>query len=235
MNFQVEKAILVQVLQRIQSATEKKTTMPILNNCLIKASADGTVEFSATDLELSLWTKIEAQVITEGKSTASARKLLEIVREIPQNRISFESTRRGAGCSFKAGRSRFELSTIPAEDFPNINLYQDLPLQAVIPPSLGARCKRHSTVFRWKKKHFPPPGFFGILRKKTICGSYHRMGTGWPITRSLPERSPDLKLPERSLCPERRSRKFTVCLKKRPRRPLEWMTDRSCSNPEHVS
>ncbi|HIJ68082.1 MAG TPA: hypothetical protein HPP57_01100 [Deltaproteobacteria bacterium] len=54
MKFQVEKASLVQVLQRIQSATEKKTTMPILNNCLIKAAEDGAVEFSATDLELNL-------------------------------------------------------------------------------------------------------------------------------------------------------------------------------------
>ncbi len=127
MKFQVEKASLVQVLQRIQSATEKKTTMPILNNCLIKAAEDGTVEFSATDLELNLWTKIGAQVKTEGKTTASARKLLEIVREIPQDRISLEAT-AGSRLIIKAGRSRFELSTIPAEDFPNINLYQDLPL-----------------------------------------------------------------------------------------------------------
>ena len=62
MNFQVEKANLVQALQRIQSTTEKKSTMPILNNCLIKAAEDGTLEFSATDLELNLWTKIGAQV-----------------------------------------------------------------------------------------------------------------------------------------------------------------------------
>jgi len=128
MKFQVEKASLVQVLQRTQSATEKKTTMPILNNCLIKATEDGTVEFSATDLELSVWTKMGAQVNTEGKTTASARKLLEIVREVPQDRISFDLDASRGRLLVEAGRSRFELSTIPAEDFPNINLYQDLPL-----------------------------------------------------------------------------------------------------------
>ena len=128
MNLQVEKAILIQALQRIQSTTEKKSTMPILNNCLIKAAKDGTVEFSATDLELNVWTKLGAQVTTEGKTTASARKLLEIVREIPQDKISLEAT-ANSRLLIKAGRSRFELSTIPSEDFPNINLYQDMPLK----------------------------------------------------------------------------------------------------------
>ncbi len=127
MKFQVEKTSLVQVLQRIQSATEKKSTIPILNNCLIKTSEDGTVEFSATDLELNLWTKMGAMVKTEGKTTASARKLLEIVREIPQDNISLEAT-ANSRLIIKAGRSKFELSTIPPEDFPNINLYQDLQL-----------------------------------------------------------------------------------------------------------
>ncbi|MDR3567770.1 MAG: DNA polymerase III subunit beta [Syntrophobacteraceae bacterium] len=128
MKFQVGKANLVQVLQRIQSATEKKTTMPILNNCLIKATEDGTLELFATDLELSLWTKMAAQVQTEGKTTVSARKLLEIVREVPQDSLSFELDAVRSRLLVKAGRSRFELSTFPAEDFPNINLYQDLPL-----------------------------------------------------------------------------------------------------------
>jgi len=128
MKFQVEKTGLIQVLQRIQTATEKKTTMPILNNCLISATEDGTLEFSATDLELSLWTKMAAQVERGGKTTASARKLLEIVREIPQERVSFDLDVNRGRLLIEAKRSRFELSTIPAEDFPNINLYQDLPL-----------------------------------------------------------------------------------------------------------
>ena len=128
MKFQVEKANLVQVLQRIQSATDKKTTMPILNNCLIRADGDGTLEFSATDLELSLWTRMAAQVIAEGKTTVSAKKLLEIVREVPQETLSFNLDVSRSRLQVKAGRSKFELSTIPAEDFPNINLYQDLAL-----------------------------------------------------------------------------------------------------------
>ncbi|MEM5786285.1 MAG: DNA polymerase III subunit beta [Syntrophobacteraceae bacterium] len=127
MKFQVDKASLIQVLQRVQSITDRKSNMPILGNCLIKASADQIVEFSATDLELSLWTKMGAGVEVEGKTTVSARKLLEAVREIPQDLVSLEALPNGK-LTLMAGRSRFDLSTIDADDFPHINLYQDLEL-----------------------------------------------------------------------------------------------------------
>ncbi|MFP5212178.1 MAG: DNA polymerase III subunit beta, partial [Acidobacteriota bacterium] len=62
MKVQVEKGALTQVLQRVQSITDKKTSMPILSNALIKVSDQQTMEFYGTDLEFSLWTRIEAQV-----------------------------------------------------------------------------------------------------------------------------------------------------------------------------
>lgn len=127
MKFQVEKGNLTQVLQKVQSITEKKSNMPILGNCLLKATTDGLVEFSATDLELNFWTKIDAEVSMEGQLTVSARKLLEIVREIPQNMVMLESL-PNSKLLIQAGRSRFELATIPAEDFPYINFYQDMGL-----------------------------------------------------------------------------------------------------------
>lgn len=158
MKFQVEKANLVQVLQRIQSATEKKTTMPILNNCLIKASEDGTLEFSATDLELSLWTRMGGQVQEEGKTTVSAKKLLEIVREVPQNAISFESDPARSRLLVKAGRSRFELSTIPAEDFPNIDLYQELPLTSCDAAVLRRALQKTLYSIPGEEETFSTPG-----------------------------------------------------------------------------
>ncbi len=158
MKFQVGKTNLVQVLQRIQSATEKKTTMPILNNCLIKATGDGTLEFSATDLELSLWTRMAAQVATEGKTTVSARKLLEIVREVPQDTISFDLDAPRGRLLVKAARSRFELSTIPAEDFPNINLYQDLSLTNCDAEVLRRALQKTLYCIPMEEESFATPG-----------------------------------------------------------------------------
>lgn len=127
MKFQVDKANLIMILQRVQSITERKSNMPILGNCLMKATADGIVEVSATDLELNVWTKMGATVTEEGQTTVSARKLLEIVREIPKDQLLLE-TLPNSKLLITSGRSKFEISTIPAEDFPYLNLYQDMEL-----------------------------------------------------------------------------------------------------------
>lgn len=124
MKVQVEKGSLVQILQRIQSVTEKKSSMPILSNTLVKASAEQMLDFSATDLELSIWTQSLARVDDAGNITVSAKKLLEIVRELPHEYIVLES-QPNSKLNILAGRSRFELATIPAEDFPHLSFYQD--------------------------------------------------------------------------------------------------------------
>jgi DNA polymerase-3 subunit beta len=108
----------------VQSITEKKTGMPILFNTLLKASDARTIEFSATDLELSLCTRMESRVDIPGSSTVSARKLLEIVRELPDENITLEQLLNDK-LLIQSGRSRFELSTIPADDFPHMNFYLD--------------------------------------------------------------------------------------------------------------
>lgn len=124
MKVQVGRGILTQVLQKVQSITEKKTGMPILFNTLLQASDDQTLDFSATDLELSLWTRMECRVEVPGRSTVTARKLLEIVRELPDENIILEQL-PNEKLLIQSGRSRFELSTIPADDFPHMNFYID--------------------------------------------------------------------------------------------------------------
>ncbi len=125
MKVQVSKGILTQVLQKVQSITEKKTNMPILFNTLLTASDRQVIEFSATDLELSLWTQMKSRVDLPGSTTVSARKLLDIVRELPDENISLEQLPNDK-LLIQSGRARFELSTIPSEDFPHMNFYRDI-------------------------------------------------------------------------------------------------------------
>jgi DNA polymerase III subunit beta len=126
MKLQVSRSILAQALQKVQSITEKKTNMPVLANTLLEVEESGIVRFSATDLELSYRTQAEAQVSLSGKATVSARKLLEIVRELPQESINLE-TLPNERLAITAGRSYFELGTIPVEDFPHLTFYEDSP------------------------------------------------------------------------------------------------------------
>ncbi len=125
MKITVQTPSLVQTLQKVQNITEKKTSMPILANLLLKATDQQTVEISATDLELSFWSQFATQVNDPGNISVSARKLLEIVRELPQEQIVLELL-PNQRLTILAGRSRFELATIPWEDFPHMNFYQDI-------------------------------------------------------------------------------------------------------------
>ncbi len=189
MKFQVEKASLTQILQRVQNVTERKSTMPVLGNCLISASADQTIEFSATDLELSLWTKMAAQVEVEGKTTVSARKFLEIIREIPQSTISVEALPNGK-ILVQAGRSRFELSTIAAEDFPYLNLYQDLPVSKCDSAIFRRALQKTLYAIPVEEDSFTPPGLLwhpaGEEAFRFVATDGHRLAYYETPTASFP-------------------------------------------------
>jgi DNA polymerase-3 subunit beta len=126
MKIQLEKTALVQLLQRIYSITEKKTTVAILSNALLKTTNE-SLDFFVTDLELSMRAHIASQTEVPGSSTVSARKLLEIVRELPQSTVTLETLPNNKMAIY-AGRSRFELATIPAEDFPHLSFHEETVL-----------------------------------------------------------------------------------------------------------
>lgn len=128
MKVEVPKTMFTQVLQKVYGVSDKKVHMPILSNVLIDASETAQeIEFTATDLELSLWTKMQGAVEEPGRLTVSAKKLLEIVRELPHDTITLQET-TGNRLIIVAGRSRFELATIPADDFPLVSFFQGIPM-----------------------------------------------------------------------------------------------------------
>jgi DNA polymerase III subunit beta len=124
MKLQISRTLLVQALQRLQGITEKKSNMPILANALLQATNEGTLIFSATDLELSYRTQVDAEIEEIGSTTVSAKKLLEITRELFQEQVVLQ-TLPNDRLVILAGRSYFELSTIPVDDFPYLTFYED--------------------------------------------------------------------------------------------------------------
>ena len=123
MKIQVETGLLTAVLQKVLNITDKRTNIPILSNILIKATDHDTIEVSATDLEISLRTEVGARVEFPGTTTVSARRLMEVVRELPYERVVLEDL-PGGKLHVQAGRARFELQTIPAEDFPHLSFHE---------------------------------------------------------------------------------------------------------------
>lgn len=124
MRFKIGTAVLIASLQKLSNIVEKKPSMPILSNILIKTLDANTIQFSATDLEISLRTELEAEVEASGLTTVSAKTLLEVVRELPHRDVFLETT-DGNRLLVYAARSRFELQTLPHEDFPHLQFQED--------------------------------------------------------------------------------------------------------------
>lgn len=119
MKFQIIREDLLNPLQQIIGAVEKRQTMPALSNVLIRASKDG-LSLTATDLEIELQANINMMVDEEGDITVPARKLLDICKALPtESEIKFSVDQQKA--LVQSGRSRFTLATLPANDFPALD------------------------------------------------------------------------------------------------------------------
>ncbi len=118
MKISIERAALLKAVGQAQSVVERRNTIPILANVLIEAEGD-TVSFRATDLDIEVVDKVNAQVERAGATTVNAVTLNEIVRKLPDGAL-VQLTDDGASgrMTIDAGRSNFALATLPKEDFP---------------------------------------------------------------------------------------------------------------------
>ncbi|WP_304191203.1 DNA polymerase III subunit beta, partial [Phenylobacterium aquaticum] len=118
MKLTIERAALLKALGHVQSAVERRNTIPILSNVLLSAERD-RLTFSATDLDMEIIDEAMAQVDQPGQITAPAHTLYEIVRKLPEGAdVSLSFTGEDPRLTVAAGRSRFNLPVLPAGDFP---------------------------------------------------------------------------------------------------------------------
>ena len=115
----IERAVLLKSLGHVQSVVERRNTIPILSNVLIEAREDGSIRLMATDLDLQVDESVPATVSQPGATTVSAHTLFDIVRKLPEG-SQVELTAAEGKMQIVAGRSRFNLSTLPRDDFPVI-------------------------------------------------------------------------------------------------------------------
>ncbi len=116
MKLTIKKEEILKGLQRIQGVVEKKNTMPILSNMLLTADSKG-VEIVATDLEIGLRGRYAADVEKPGAVAVSAKKMYEIVRELPSDEIQIK-VEDGNWVKIVSGQSQFKLVALPKEEFP---------------------------------------------------------------------------------------------------------------------
>jgi DNA polymerase-3 subunit beta len=116
MKLTITREQLQEGLVAVAASVPAKTTLPILSNILLEATKDG-IRLSGTDLDIAVSTTVAASVDQEGAITLPARKLVEIVRELPSAAIRLTASGEQR-VTIECGRSRFKLLGLPREEFP---------------------------------------------------------------------------------------------------------------------
>lgn len=122
MNIQINRETLLKPLTSVTSIVEKRHTLPILSNLLLEAKQD-KIYLTATDLEMQISLSVDSAAKGDFSTTISAKKLLDICRSLPDN-AEINMATNDSRITLKAGKSRFNLQTLPAADYPVITKTQ---------------------------------------------------------------------------------------------------------------
>jgi DNA polymerase III subunit beta len=119
MRFSLQREVLLKPLQQVSNVVERRQTLPVLANLLVIVEG-GRVSMTGTDLEVEMVARVSADDAQDGEATIPAKKFFDIVRALPDgSRVSV--VLNGDRVTLSAGRSRFTLATLPANEFPSID------------------------------------------------------------------------------------------------------------------
>jgi DNA polymerase III subunit beta len=118
MKFSADREAILSPLQAVIGVVERRQTMPILANVLV-TGRDDQLSLTATDLEVELVARTKVTLQQAGEITLPGRKLLDIVRALPEKAVVTVSI-EGERATVRSGKSRFTLTTLPASDFPTV-------------------------------------------------------------------------------------------------------------------
>ncbi|MDX2156905.1 MAG: DNA polymerase III subunit beta [Hyphomicrobiaceae bacterium] len=120
MRLVIERSELMRALGHVTSVVERRTTIPILSNVLLKATG-ASLELKATDLEREVVEAVSAEIEQPGAVTVPAHMLHDIVRKLPDgSEVEIVRDAERERLTIRSGNSRFALQTIAADDFPDL-------------------------------------------------------------------------------------------------------------------
>lgn len=119
MRVTLERSDLLRSLGHVQRVVERRNTIPILSNVLLKAE-DGALTLKATDLDLEVTETTKAAIEQSGSTTVSAHMLYDIVRKLPDGSEVMMAVGEDEGLRLVSGRSQFRLQMLPEADFPDL-------------------------------------------------------------------------------------------------------------------
>lgn len=130
MEFRIHKAEFLKGLRLAQNIADRKSTMPMLANVLLRASGKGQLLVAATDLNVSLSAELSCQTQREGGLTVGAKALHDIVVNLPGDEITMRRAENN-WAEISAGKVDYRLVGMPDRDFPKIPDHREVQLQPV--------------------------------------------------------------------------------------------------------
>ena len=119
MRFSLQREVLLKPLAQVVNVVERRQTLPVLANLLVRVQG-GQLSLTGTDLEVEMVARTVVDDAQDGETTIPARKLFEIVRALADgSKVTISQS--GDKVTVQAGRSRFSLASLPANDFPSVD------------------------------------------------------------------------------------------------------------------
>src|SRR5580698_5348308 len=163
MNLTIAKDQLIHGLQSVQNIVSTRTTLPILSNVLLRASKD-KLEFTATDLDVSISCSVEAKVKKQGATTIPVKRFFGIVRELTSPEIELEVDEKNS-CSVRAGASFYKIHGLSADEFPPIHTLKEDKKITLAQEKLKGMLRKTSFAISTDESRYVLNGIFISLKE----------------------------------------------------------------------
>ncbi len=166
MNLTISKEQILAGLQAVQNVVSTRTTLPILSNVLIRAEKNH-VEFTATDLDVTVACAVEAKVEKAGATTLPVKKLFGIVRELNGNEIEIVTDEKNI-TAIRSGSSFYKIHGLGADDFPPLPKFKDDKKVALPQETVKAMLKKTSFAVSTDESRYVLNGIFVSLKENKL-------------------------------------------------------------------
>jgi DNA polymerase-3 subunit beta len=163
MNLTIAKEQLINGLQAVQNVVSTRTTLPILSNVLIRAEGN-RVEFTATDLDVTIACAVEASIKKPGATTVPVKKLFGIVRELNNPEIEIEVDEKNT-CSVRSGASFYKINGLSADEFPPLPKFKEDKKVVLPQEKIRGMMKKTSFAISTDESRYVLNGIFISLKE----------------------------------------------------------------------
>jgi DNA polymerase III subunit beta len=162
MNFIITKEQMLIGLQSVQNVVSMRTTLPILSNVLMRADGE-RLEFTATDLDVTVACAVEAKIKKGGASTVPVKKLYGIARELGGSEIEIEVDDKNV-CCVRSGASFYKINGLSAEEFPPLPKFKDDKKVVIPQETLKSMMRKTSYAISTDEARYVLNGIFISLK-----------------------------------------------------------------------